>query len=72
MFNSLPSSEFINSLISISMFNEENTEKILDEVANGSYKIVIKDDKPICIIVSCETYKELLETIEKFASDTNK
>lgn len=57
-------SSIMNSMVPITRFNQGEASKIFDEVDKSGYKIVVKNNKPACILVSPEKYEEMLELIE--------
>ncbi|MGL5122640.1 MAG: hypothetical protein ACRC6K_00520 [Fusobacteriaceae bacterium] len=66
MLNSLPMSSVIDSMIPISRFNKGEANKIFDEVASSGYKIVVKNNKPACILIDPLEYKKMIEIIEDY------
>lgn len=54
----------LNSIIPISRFNKGEAGKIFDEVNESGTKIVVKNNKPTCILITPEKYEEMIETIE--------
>ena len=56
----------INSIVPISRFNKGEAKKIFDEVNKSGYKIVVKNNKPICVLINPETYQEMVELIENY------
>ncbi|NMM61188.1 type II toxin-antitoxin system Phd/YefM family antitoxin [Clostridium sp. P21] len=53
-----------NSIVPISRFNNGEAGKIFDEVNKSGCKIVVKDNKPICVLISPKEYRDIIETIE--------
>lgn len=49
------------NLVSISEFDNGETERIFAEVKQAGIKIVMKDDRPECVMISPEKYSELIE-----------
>lgn len=66
MFDNLSISNMLNSIIPISRFNKGEAGKIFDEVNESGLKIVIKNNKPTCILITPEKYEEMAETIENY------
>lgn len=42
------------------------TEKIFGEVEKDETKIIVKNNKPACILVSPSQYEEMMEVIEDY------
>jgi len=57
-------SRVIDSLVPITRFNKGEANKIFDEVKEGGYKIVVKNNVPACVLVAPERYQEMMELIE--------
>lgn len=56
----------LNSIVPISRFNKGEAGKIFDEVNESGAKIVVKNNKPTCVLVTPEKYEEMMETIENY------
>lgn len=56
----------VNSIVPISRFNKGESNKIFDEVNKSGYKIVVKNNKPVCVLITPETYQEMIELIENY------
>jgi hypothetical protein len=54
----------LDSLIPISRFNKGEASKIFDEVRLSGYKIVVKNNVPACLLLTPESYQELLDIID--------
>jgi PHD/YefM family antitoxin component YafN of YafNO toxin-antitoxin module len=50
----------LNMLVPITRFNEGQANKIFDEVKKEGVKIVLKNNKPIGVIMTPEMYEFLL------------
>lgn len=59
-------SNLINAIIPISRFNKGEAGKIFDEVSISGVKVVVKNNKPTCVLITPEKYEELMETIENY------
>lgn len=59
-------STMLNSIVPISRFNKGEANKIFDEVNKSGYKIVVKNNKPACVLITPETYQQMVETIENY------
>lgn len=66
MNNSISVNSILNAIVPISRFNKGEASKIFDEVNAGGVKIVVKNNKPTCVLITPEKYEEMLETIENF------
>nr|WP_312579385.1 type II toxin-antitoxin system Phd/YefM family antitoxin [Sedimentibacter sp.] len=66
MLDDISVKEMLNSIVPISRFNKGEANKIFNEVNNSGYKIVIKNNKPTCILISPEQYEKMMETIEDY------
>lgn len=56
----------INSIIPISRFNKGEASKIFNEVSRNGAKIVVKNNKPACVLITPERYDEMMEIIENY------
>ena len=59
--------DIINSIVPISRFNKGEANKIFSEVSKTGYKVVVKNNKPTCILITPERYEEMMEIIEDYA-----
>ena len=66
MLNNISVSNMLNSIVPISRFNKGEANKIFDEVNKSGYKIVVKNNKPTCVLITPEIYQEMIETIENY------
>lgn len=66
MINNMPTSNMLNSIVPISRFNKGEASKIFDEVNKSGFKIVVKNNKPTCVLITPETYQEMVEAIENY------
>lgn len=57
---------FGESTIPISRFNRGEAGKIFEEVVKSGTKIVVKNNKPICVLVDPKRYVELVDMVEDF------
>ena len=53
----------INSIVPITRFNKGEAGKVFDEVEKNGIKIVVKNNKPACILLSPEQYETLMEML---------
>jgi len=66
MLNNITVSSLLNAIVPISRFNRGEANKIFDEVNSSGYKIVVKNNKPTCVLITPEKYEEMVETIENY------
>jgi len=66
MFDNISVSNMLNAIIPISRFNKGEANKIFDEVNSSGFKIVIKNNKPTCVLITPEKYEEMMEIIENY------
>ncbi|MFA7466692.1 MAG: type II toxin-antitoxin system Phd/YefM family antitoxin [Desulfotomaculaceae bacterium] len=64
MHNHISISGVMNSLVPISRFNKGEANKIFEEVRETGFKIVLKNNSPACVLLTPETYEQMLEIIE--------
>ena len=50
-------------MVPISRFNKGEASKIFDEVASSGTKIVIKNNRPACVLLSPAQYESLMEML---------
>lgn len=53
----------LKNMISFSEFNRGQAGKIFDEVKNKGAKIVVKNNKPECVLVSVNDYIQMVDEI---------
>ena len=56
--------ELMRSMISVSRFNKGEASKIFDEVEQAGIKIVVKNNKPACVLFSPQRYEDLMEEMD--------
>lgn len=56
----------LKTMIPISRFNKGEANKIFDEVERTGTKIVVKNNKPACVLVSPVQYESLMEMLSDF------
>lgn len=61
--DNLTASSVMRSIIPITRFNRGEANKIFDEVAEDGFKIVVKNNKPACVLLTPERYDEMMEMI---------
>ncbi len=67
MLDNISFKDVINSIVPISRFNKGEANKIFSEVSKTGYKVVVKNNKPTCILITPERYEEMMEIIEDYA-----
>ena len=58
--------EMMKAMIPITRFNKGEANKIFDEVQTEGTKIVVKNNKPACILLSPTRYESLIETLSDY------
>ena len=66
MFSHLAVSNMLHSIVPISRFNKGEANKIFDEVETSGYKIVVKNNKPTCVLLAPERYEEMIEALSDY------
>lgn len=56
----------LQTMIPISRFNKGEANKIFDEVETTGTKIVVKNNKPTCVLISPTQYESLMEMLSDF------
>lgn len=56
----------LKTMIPISRFNKGEANKIFDEVETTGTKIVVKNNKPACVLISPSQYESLMEMLSDF------
>lgn len=56
----------MNSMIPITRFNKGEATKIFDEVELSGTKIVVKNNKPACVLLSPAQYESLMEMLSDY------
>ncbi len=59
-------SNILNAIVPISRFNKGEAGKIFEEVNISGAKIVVKNNRPTCVLITPEKYEEMIETIENY------
>ena len=54
------------SIVPITRFNKGEANKIFDEVQASGTKIVVKNNKPACVLLSPSQYESLMETLSDY------
>ncbi len=58
--------KLVGMMIPISRFNKGEAGKIFEELKKEGVKIVVKNNKPACVLLSPETYNRVLEIVEEY------
>ena len=66
MFNHFATGNTLYSVVLISRFNKGEANKIFDEVAASGCKIVVKNNKLVCVLLSPERYEAIMETLSDY------
>lgn len=53
----------LKNTVSISLFNKRQASKIFDSVRKTGIKIVMKNNKPECVLISPEDYIKMIDQI---------
>ena len=56
----------MNSIIPITRFNKGEASRIFDEVESSGTKIVMKNNRPACILMSPGRYEALMEMLSDY------
>ncbi|MCM1135068.1 MAG: type II toxin-antitoxin system Phd/YefM family antitoxin [Clostridium sp.] len=56
----------MNSIVPITRFNKGEANRIFDEVASSGTKIVMKNNRPACILMSPGKYEALMEMLSDY------
>ena len=54
-------------IVPITRFNKGEANKIFDEVQSSGTKIVMKNNRPACVLVSPEQYEALVEMLSDYS-----
>lgn len=66
MIGAIAASDFVNASISISRFNKGQAGKVFKEVNEDGIKIVFKNNRPECILLSPQAFEEIKEALEDY------
>ena len=66
VMNNLSIVGMMNSMIPITRFNKGEATKIFEEVEISGMKIVVKNNKPACVLVSPAQYERLMEMLSDY------
>ena len=62
--NALNTVNVLDSMVSISLFNKGQANKIFSDVKKCGTKIVVKNNVPECILMSPQKYQQMMEEYE--------
>ena len=60
MYKFKTTKQLFESVVPVSRFNKGEAGKIIEEVKKGAIKLVLKNNKPVCVLLSVEDYDELI------------
>lgn len=66
MRNAIAAGDFVNASVSISRFNRGQAGKVFQEVQESGLKVVFKNNRPECILLSPQAFEEIKETLEDY------
>jgi len=56
----------MKSIVPITRFNKGEASRIFEEVQSGGTKVVMKNNKPACVLMSPEKYESLMEMLSDY------
>lgn len=56
----------MNAMVPITRFNKGEASKIFDEVERTGAKIVVKNNRPACVLLSPSQYETLMEMLSDY------
>lgn len=56
----------MKSIVPISRFNKGEANRIFDEVESGGTKVVMKNNRPACVLMSPGKYEALMEMLSDY------
>ena len=65
--NEMSVREVMKSIVPITRFNKGEASRIFEEVAATGTKIVMKNNKPACVLMSPDKYETLMEILADYA-----
>ena len=63
MLNNNFVSNLLNTMVPISRFNRGEAGKIFDEVNASGVKVVVKNNKPACVLITPEKYEQMMKEL---------
>lgn len=64
MVSDVQRGNILDALVPISRFNKGEANRIFDEVRVSGYKIVVKNNAPVCVLLTPERYQEMIDIID--------
>jgi antitoxin StbD len=58
----------MDTIVPITRFNRGEANKIFEEVEENGYKIVLKNNIPVCVLVQPDLYESMTAALEHYAS----
>lgn len=65
--NDISVMNIMRSIVPISRFNKGEANRIFEEVEKSGTKIVMKNNKPACVLMSPDKYEMIMETLSDYA-----
>lgn len=56
----------MKSIVPITRFNKGEASRIFEEVQTGGTKVVMKNNRPACVLMSPEKYESLMEMLSGY------
>ena len=56
----------MKSIVPITRFNKGEASRIFEEVQSGGTKVVMKNNRPACVLMSPEKYESLMEMLSDY------
>ena len=66
MIGVIAAGDLVGASVPISRFNRGGAGKIFQEVSKTGIKIVFKNNRPECVLLSPETFEEISEALEDY------
>ena len=66
MIDAIAAGKAVNASVSISRFNRGQAGKVFQEVHECGFKIVFKNNRPECVLLSPQAFEEIKETLEDY------
>ncbi len=66
MISTIAAGDFVNASVSISRFNRGQAGKVFQEVNESGFKVVFKNNRPECVLLSPQAFEEIKETLEDY------
>ncbi len=56
----------MDTIVPITRFNRGEASKIFDEVNENGFKVVLKNNAPVCVLVNPERYQTMVDALEDY------